>query len=98
MSALRSFMIEWLEPIEGSQCEQIVPGTYVKHRLDGGFGIVVSRVRNTIQVLWSVVPKRPPFQFPNVRRVFNSPVARELMSIQPMTMDYAYGSGSKGPP
>jgi hypothetical protein len=81
--------------------EPLSPGDWVKHKTDGGRGMVIAINDEQLTILWSEEPSSGfgNFVFPNVRRVHAPLIAQQLVSIQPMTspvgsifyMDYAYG-------
>lgn len=88
-------------PVTPVRLAWIEPGILVKSvRDERALGLVVSVDYNTliVQVLWSVAPA-DRIKMPLPRRVFPSMVAKDLISIQPMTTsntllfyhDYKYG-------
>lgn len=84
---------------------RILPGDAVVHVSYSGHGIVVSVSDVQVGVLWSIEPKDPfaTFAMPLVRRQHQQLIAKQIVSIQPMSLpsglifyhDYTYGSGSK---
>lgn len=104
MSALKTYDIP--PPEMGMAFENIdggplAPGCWVKHHDLDGFGIVIAINDEQLTILWSQEPRQPltGFAAPLVRRVVNPLIAKQLVSIQPMSlpsglifyMDYKYG-------
>lgn len=87
----------------------VVPGVLVRHKdWPHSQGIALSRCwlhddrPMQVLVLWTRTPGILDFPFPPVRRVNYQAIAKQLVSVQPMTApagsifytDYKYGSGS----
>jgi major capsid protein Gp23 len=78
----------------------LAPGDWVKDRSFGGRGMVVGIDDAQITVLWSVEPNHDfsSFVLPLVRRVNYATIAKQLVTVQPMSvptggvfyMDYQY--------
>ena len=84
-----------------SSSRPLWPGDAITHKDFGGKGIIIGIDATLITVLWSTAPT-DPFAFPASRRVFAQTFAKQIVSVQPMTMpsggvfylDYTYDSGS----
>ncbi len=83
------------------QFNNVRPGDWVTHTLDGGFGMAVAITDDEISVVWSVEPKDLDFSkiiMPLVRRVAPPLFRNQLVGIQPMSvpagcifyLDYKY--------
>lgn len=110
MSQLEQYPVTVLEGIDGD----IAPGALVRHvDWPQSWGTVISVVYAdyvphqetppaTVLVLWSTGPGLFGVRLPPIRRVNYQAIAKQLVSIQPMTapagsifyLDYQYGSGS----